>query len=162
VNLDQEMDLTIGSFNFCVGSLGSLRLSDLISSGPSAGKTTATATSGTSFDSSNKVNSLVSIKPTERKGNTIKELDEIMENLDLKDSSGYSDMASEENFDNISNYLEEDFTARYGSVSCNSEDEWRSGLKLYDDEQIIFSLGSSRDVNNQYQVYVIIDETSEE
>jgi hypothetical protein len=105
---------------------------------------------------------LVSIKPTERKGNTIEELDEIMENLDLKDSSGYSDMASEENFDNISNYLEEDFTARYGSVSCNSEDEWRSGLKLYDDEQIIFSLGSSRDVNSQYQVYVIIDETSKE
>jgi hypothetical protein len=26
--LDQEMDLTIGSFNFCVGSLGSLCLSD--------------------------------------------------------------------------------------------------------------------------------------
>jgi hypothetical protein len=38
-SLDQEMDLTIGSFNFHVGSLGSVRLSDPIKSGPSAGKT---------------------------------------------------------------------------------------------------------------------------
>jgi hypothetical protein len=37
-NLDQEMDLTIGSFNFHVGSLGSIRLSDPIFSGPFAGK----------------------------------------------------------------------------------------------------------------------------
>jgi hypothetical protein len=35
-NLDQEMDLTIRSFNFRVGSLGSVRLSDPIKSGPSA------------------------------------------------------------------------------------------------------------------------------
>jgi hypothetical protein len=28
-SLDQEMDLTIGSLNFCVGSLGSICLSDL-------------------------------------------------------------------------------------------------------------------------------------
>jgi hypothetical protein len=38
------------------------------------------------------------------KKNTAKELDEIMENLDLEESSGYSDMASDENLDNVSNY----------------------------------------------------------
>jgi hypothetical protein len=32
------MDLTIESFNFCVGSLGSIRLADPINSGPSAEK----------------------------------------------------------------------------------------------------------------------------
>jgi hypothetical protein len=36
-NLDQEMDLTIGSLNFRVGSLGSTRLSDSTKSDPSAG-----------------------------------------------------------------------------------------------------------------------------
>jgi hypothetical protein len=43
-NLDQEMDLMFGSFNFRVGSLGSLRLSDPIPLGPSTRKTTAAAT----------------------------------------------------------------------------------------------------------------------
>jgi hypothetical protein len=38
-NLDQEMDLTIGSFNFHIGSLGFVCLSDPINLGLSAGKT---------------------------------------------------------------------------------------------------------------------------
>jgi hypothetical protein len=88
-NLDQEMDLTIGSFNFCVRSLGSLRLSDPINLGPSIGKTAVAETLETSVGSSNKVNSPVSIEPPKSKGNTIEELNEIMENLDLKESSGY-------------------------------------------------------------------------
>jgi hypothetical protein len=50
------------------------------------------ATSETSVGSSSKVNSPVSIKPT--KGSTVEELDEIMENLDLEESSGYLDMGS--------------------------------------------------------------------
>jgi hypothetical protein len=37
-SLDQEMDLTIGSLNFLVGSLGTTRLSDPTKSGPSAEK----------------------------------------------------------------------------------------------------------------------------
>jgi hypothetical protein len=78
-NLDQEMDLTIRSFNFRVGSLGSIRLLDPVSLGPSAGKNAVVATSRTSVGSSSEVNSSVSIKPTERKGNTIEELDKIME-----------------------------------------------------------------------------------
>jgi hypothetical protein len=43
--LNQDMDLTAGSFNFRIGSLGSLRLSGPIPSGPSAGKTTSMAAS---------------------------------------------------------------------------------------------------------------------
>jgi hypothetical protein len=80
-NLDQEIDLMVGSFNFCVGSLGSARLSDPIKSGQTARKTAITATPETSAGSSSEVNSSVSIKPT--KGSTVEELNEIMENLDL-------------------------------------------------------------------------------
>jgi hypothetical protein len=161
-NLDQEMDQMIGSFNLRVGSLGSIRLSDLISLGPSAGKTTDAATLTTSVGSYSEINSSVSIKPMERKENTIKELDKIIVNLDLKESSGYLDMASEGNSDNISSYSEEDFIACYGNVSDNSEDTWRSGLELYDDEQANFSLGSCHDTSNRHPVCVIINDTSEE
>jgi hypothetical protein len=64
-SLDQEMNLTIGSLNFRVGSLGSTRLSDPINSGPSAGKTTPVARSESSVGSSSEVNSPVSFKPME-------------------------------------------------------------------------------------------------
>jgi hypothetical protein len=156
------MDLMIRSFNFRDGSLGSIRLSDPINLGPSAGKTAAMATSEALVGSSSEVNSSDSVKPMKSKKNTAKELDEIMENLDLEESSGYSDMVFDENLDNVSNYSEEDFMACYGNVSGNFKVTWRSGLELYSDEQTIFSSGSSSDVHNQYQVYAIIDETSEE
>jgi hypothetical protein len=68
-NLDQEMDLTIGSFNFRVGSLGSARLSDPVKSGPSARDTTIMTTLEEFVGSSSEVNSPVSIKPT--KGNAV-------------------------------------------------------------------------------------------
>jgi hypothetical protein len=51
-SLDQEMDLTIGSLKFCVGSLGSIRLSDLTKSDVSAGKTATVAISESSVGSS--------------------------------------------------------------------------------------------------------------
>jgi hypothetical protein len=161
-NLDQEIDLTIGSFNFCVGSLGHVRLSEPVNSGPSTGKTTVVATSKTLVGSSNVVNSPVSIKSMESKESIVKELDEIMENLDLEESSGYSDMASDENLDNISNYSEEDFMACYGNVSGNSEDTWRSGLKLHNDEHTVPSSGLSRYDRNRYQLCIIINDTSKE
>jgi hypothetical protein len=161
-SLDQEMDLMMGSFNFHVGSLGSLCLSDLIPLGSSAGKTAATATSETSVSSPNEVNLPASIKPMEGKRNIIDELDEIMENLDLKEPLDYSYMGSEGNFDSISNYSKEDFTARYGNVSYISEDEWMSGLELYDNEQTIFSSDANHCISNQHQVYVVIDKTSKE
>jgi hypothetical protein len=156
------MDLTIGSFNFHVRSLGSVWLADPMNLGPSAGKTAAAATSETSVGSSSEVNSQISIKPRKSKRNTMKELNEIMENLDLEESSGYSDMASNKNLDNVSNYSKEDFIACHGNISSNSEDTWRSGLKLHDDEQTILSSGSSRYASNRHQVCVIINDTSEE
>jgi hypothetical protein len=65
---DQEMDLTIGSLNFCVSSLGSIRLSDSTKSDPSARKTTTIAMSESSIGSSNEVNSLVSFGTMENIG----------------------------------------------------------------------------------------------
>jgi hypothetical protein len=88
--LDQDMDLKTGSFNFCVGSLGSVCLSDLINLGLSVGKAATTTSLETSVGSSSEVNSPVSINPM--KESTIEEIDEIMEtlNLDLEESSGYT------------------------------------------------------------------------
>jgi hypothetical protein len=62
-SLDQEMDLKIGSLNFPVGSLGSIRLSDPINSGPSAGKTVSVARSESSVGSSSEIISPVTFKP---------------------------------------------------------------------------------------------------
>jgi hypothetical protein len=45
-----------------------------------------------------------------------------MENLDLEESSSYSDMGSDGNFNKSNNYSEEDFMVRCGNVSNNSED----------------------------------------
>jgi hypothetical protein len=82
-SLDQEMDLTIGSLNFRVDSLGSIRLSDPSKSDPSAGKTATMAISESSVGSSSEVNSPVSFTMTENMEYKIEELDETMENLDL-------------------------------------------------------------------------------
>jgi hypothetical protein len=84
-NLDQEMDLTIGSFNLCVGSLGSVCHSDPINLGPSVGKTVNAATSKTLVSSSSEVNLHVSFKPKKGKGSTIDELSKIKENLNLEE-----------------------------------------------------------------------------
>jgi hypothetical protein len=85
-----------------------------------------------------------------------------MENLDLKELSGYSDMDFKGISSNIRNYPEEDFTAGYGDVSDKPEDTWRTGLELYVNEQTIFSSVSSRSTSNRHQVCVIINDTSEE
>jgi hypothetical protein len=126
-------------------------LSDPENSGPSPGKTSITATSETLVGSSIELNSPVSIKPT--KESTVEELDEIMENLDLDKSLGYSNMSSDENLNSSHNYSEKDFMVCYGNISNNSEDTWKSGLELYNDEQTVFSSGSSGDIHSQYQVY---------
>jgi hypothetical protein len=82
-SLDQEMDLTIGSLNFHVGSLGSIRLSDPAKLDPLASETKIIAMSESSVDSSSEANSPVSFATTEIAGEKIEELDETMENLDL-------------------------------------------------------------------------------
>jgi hypothetical protein len=99
-NLNREIDLTFRSLNFCIGSLGSLRLSDMIYLGPSASKTTATTTLESSVGSSSEVKLLVIIKPVESEGNLANPLDEILYNLNFKDESDLPHQigGSEENF----------------------------------------------------------------
>jgi hypothetical protein len=82
-SLDQEMDLMIGSLNFCVGSLGPICLSNLIKMGSLAEKSASTVISESLVGSSSEVNSPVSFMPTENIEDTIEELNEIMENLNL-------------------------------------------------------------------------------
>jgi hypothetical protein len=64
-SMDQDMDLTIGSLNFRVGSLGSIRLSDPAKPGPSASESKTIVMSESSEGSSNKVNSPVSFTEAE-------------------------------------------------------------------------------------------------
>jgi hypothetical protein len=58
-SLDQEMDLTIGSLNFRIGSLGLIRLSDPAKLDLSASETKTIAMSESSVDSFSEVNSPV-------------------------------------------------------------------------------------------------------
>jgi hypothetical protein len=58
------------------------------------------AKSESSVGSSSEVNSPISFKPMENIEDTAEELDEIMENLDLGESSGHSDKDFDENYDN--------------------------------------------------------------
>jgi hypothetical protein len=102
-SLDQEMDLTIGNLNFHVSSLGSICLSDLTKSDPSAGKTATMAISESLVGSSSEVNSAVSFTTMENIEDKIEELDETMENLDLGEQS-------------------EDFMIYCGSISDKSTD----------------------------------------
>jgi hypothetical protein len=64
-SMDQDMDLTIGSLNFRVGSLGSIRLSDPAKPGPSASESKTVAVSESLVGSSSEVNSPVSFAATE-------------------------------------------------------------------------------------------------
>jgi hypothetical protein len=79
VNLDQEMDLTIGSLNFRIGSLETTHLSDPTKSGSSAEKTASAAMSESSVGSFGEVNSSVSFTPMENIGDATEELDKIMD-----------------------------------------------------------------------------------
>jgi hypothetical protein len=63
--MDQDMDLMIGSLNFHVGSLGSIRLSDPAKPGPSASESKTVAMSESSEGSSSEVNSPVSFAEIE-------------------------------------------------------------------------------------------------
>jgi hypothetical protein len=81
-SMDQDMDLTIESLNFRVGSLGSIRLSDPAKPGPSASEPKTIAISESSKGSSSEVNSPVSLAEIEE--GKIAGGDETMENLDLE------------------------------------------------------------------------------
>jgi hypothetical protein len=141
-SLDQEMDLTIGSLNFRVRSLGSIRLSDSTKLDPSASKPMIIAMSESSEGSSSEVNSPVSFATTENIEGKIEELDETMDNLDLGDQS-------------------EDFMICYEDASDKSMDTWKTGLELHEDNQSTLSSCSSK-FDNQYQVLAIVRDNSEE
>jgi hypothetical protein len=141
-SLDQEMDLMIGSLNFCVGSLGPIRLSNLIKMGLSAEKSASAVISESSVGSSSEVKSPVSFMPTENIEDTIEELNEIMENLDLGEPAG-------------------DFMICCNSTSDKSTDTWKTELELHEDDQTIFSSFSNK-INHQHQVFAIIGDNSEE
>jgi hypothetical protein len=159
-NLDQEMDLTIGSLNFCVGSMGTIFLTDPTNSGLSAGKTVSTARSESSVGSSSEVNSPFCLKTMQNIEDIVEELDEIMENLDLGKSSGHSDKGFDENYDN--NYQPAgDFMICYDSTSDKSTDSWKTGLEVHEDDQPIFSRSSDK-ISHQYQVFAIIGGNSKE
>jgi hypothetical protein len=105
--LDQEVDLKFGSLNFHVGSLGSIRLSDPIELGLSAGKIATAAMSESLVGSSSEVNSPVSFTMMENIEDKIKELNETMDNLDLGEQSG-------------------DFMVCCGNISDKSIDTWKT------------------------------------
>jgi hypothetical protein len=77
VDENQEMELTIGSLSFCIGPLGSTRLSDPTKSISSASKTERITTSGSSVGSSSEANSPVSLAATENLQEKFEEPDEI-------------------------------------------------------------------------------------
>jgi hypothetical protein len=81
-SMDQDMDLTIGSLNFRIGSLGLIRLSDPTKLDPSASEPETIAMSESSEGSSSEENSPISLAETEER--KIAEGDETMENFDLE------------------------------------------------------------------------------
>jgi hypothetical protein len=91
---------------------------------------------------------------------TVEELDKIMENLNLKEASGYSEKNSGENFDNNHQPIG-DFMICCDSTSDKSTNSWKTGLELCEDDQTIFLSSNSR-INHQYQVFAIIGDKSEE
>jgi hypothetical protein len=141
-SLDQEMDLTIGSMNFRVKSLGLICLSDLAKPDPSASETKTIAMSESSVGSSSEVNSPVSFATTENTEEKIEELDEAMENLNLGDQL-------------------EDFIIYYDDISDKSLDTWKTGLELHEDKEIILS-NSIGKFDNRYQVLAIVGDNSKE
>jgi hypothetical protein len=139
-SMDQDMDLTIGSLNFRVGSLGSIRLLDPVKTGPSASEPETVAMSESSEGSSSEVNSPVSL--AEAKEGKIAGGDESMENFDLEVQL-------------------EDLTIYHDDNSDQSTYSWKTGLDLSEDDNSIFSSHNSK-LDNRYQILAITGDNSEE
>jgi hypothetical protein len=140
--MDQDMDLTVGSLNFCVRSLGSIRLSDPAKPGPSASESKTVAMSESSEGSSSEVNLPVSFVETEKEKGKIAEGDKTMEKFDLEVQL-------------------EDLMICHDDTSDKSTDTWKTGLELHEDDISIFSSFNSK-LDNRYQVLAIIGDNSEE
>jgi hypothetical protein len=138
--MDQDMDLTIGSLNFHVGSLGSIRLSDPMKSEPSASEPKTVAMLESSEGSSSEVNSPVSLAEAEE--GKITGGDETMENFNLEVQL-------------------EDLMIYHDDTSDQSTDTWKTGLELSEDDNSIFSSYNGK-LDNRYQILAIIGDNSEE
>jgi hypothetical protein len=141
-SMDQDMDLIIGSLNFRVGSLGSIRLSDPAKSVLSTSKSKTETMSESSEGPSSKVNSPVSFIEIETEEKKFAEGDETMENFDLEVQL-------------------EDLMICHDDTLDKSTDTWKIGLELHEDDSSIFSSFDSK-FDNQYQVLAIIEDNSEE
>jgi hypothetical protein len=141
-SIDKDMDLTIGSLNFRVGSLGSIRLSDPVKPGPSATNSKTETMSKSSEGSSSKVNSPVSSIEIEAEKREFAEGDETMENFNLEVQL-------------------EDLMISHDDASDKSTDTWKTGLELHEDENSIFSSFDNK-FDNRYQVLAITEDNSEE
>jgi hypothetical protein len=139
-SMDQDMDLTIGSLNFCVGSLGSIRLSDPTKSDPSASEPKTVAMSESSEGSSSEVNSPISLEEEEER--KIAEGDETMENSDLEVQL-------------------EDLMIYHDDISDQSTDTWKTGLELSEDDNSIFSSYNGK-LDNRCQILAITEDNLEE
>jgi hypothetical protein len=139
-SMDQDMDLTIGSLNFCVRSLGSIRLSDPAKPGPSANESKTVVMSESSEGSFSEVNSPVSFAEAEK--GKIAGGEKTMENFDLEVQL-------------------EDLMICHDDTSDESADIWKTGLELHEDDSPIFSSLNSK-FDNRYQVLAIIGDNSEE
>jgi hypothetical protein len=141
-SMDQDMDLKIGSLNFRVGSLGSIRLLDPAKLDLSASGAKTVAMSESSVGSSSEANSPVSFATTEVAEGKNTEVDENMENFELEDQL-------------------EDLMICHDDTSDKSTDTWKTGLELHEDDKSIFSSFNNK-FDNQYQVLAIIGDNSEE
>jgi hypothetical protein len=139
-SMGQDMDLTIESLNFRVGSLGSICLSDPTKPDRSASEPKTVAMSESSEGSFSEVNSPISLAEAEER--KITEGDETMENLDL-----------EAQF--------EDLTIYHDDISDQSTDSWKTGLELSEDDNPIFSSYNGK-LDNRCQILAIAEDNSEE
>jgi hypothetical protein len=122
-SMDQDMDLMIGSLNFHVGSLGSIRLSDPTKPDLSASEPETVAISESSEGSSSEVNSPVSLVEVEE--GKIAGGDETMKNFDLEVQL-------------------KDLMICHDDTLDQSTDTWKTGLELSEDNNSIFSSYNSK------------------
>jgi hypothetical protein len=139
-SMGQDMNLTIGSLNFRVGSLGSIRLSDPTKQDPSASEPETVAMSESSEGSSSEINSPISLAEAEER--KIAEGDETMENFDLESQL-------------------EDLMIYHDDISDQSTDTWKTGLELSEDDNSIFSSYNGK-LENRCQILAITEDNSEE
>jgi hypothetical protein len=139
-SMDQDMDMTIGSLNFHVGSLGSIRLSDPTKPDPSENELETVAMSESSEGSSSEIKSPVSLVEAEE--GKIAGGDETMENLDLEAQL-------------------EDLMIYHDDTSDQSTNTWKTGLELSEDDNSIFSSYNGK-LDNRCQILAITEDNSEE